>query len=376
MSTTNTQPSQTATQKLVSSPNYGKESKWTKLKRKITGKIVRKIEHTPLQFSAYRSYWHYKLSGQPASLTDNNESESFLGQKPNYGAGIGHQLANWNSGLYYAGLFKLRFAHYPFSTAKWEQFLGFGENEISAAEIKTLKKIKLPKFNASDPTEIALIRNIIQSYAGRKVFFQLEMDQGYKNQFDTYRQLSSKFFNARARGQDKLLYPSGSMSIAVHIRRRMAIETLPVWKKRGLDNDYYAKVLSNTLQLLPDNEKISIYLFSQGEKNEFPEFDRFENLHFCLDMNPVDTVLHLINADILISSKSSFSYKPALISRNIKICPETFWHLYPDTPDFILADNDGNFSADKFKSAYGAYKGSNRMHPVVSGDGKSLIENS
>ena len=33
--------------------------------------------------------------------------------------------------------------------------------------------------------------------------------------------------------------------------------------------------------------------------------------------------------DILILSKSSFSYKAGLISNNLKIAPSNFWHAYP-----------------------------------------------
>ena len=44
-----------------------------------------------------------------------------------------------------------------------------------------------------------------------------------------------------------------------------------------------------------------------------------------------------------ITSKSSFSYKPALLNKNgIKVCPRNFWHGYPDTKDWIMCDNDGN----------------------------------
>jgi hypothetical protein len=49
----------------------------------------------------------------------------------------------------------------------------------------------------------------------------------------------------------------------------------------------------------------------------------------------------MVNADLLITSKSSFSYKPALLSNGIKVCPKNFWHRYPDKLDFILVADDG-----------------------------------
>jgi hypothetical protein len=337
---------------LVASPNYGKASKWDKAKRKINSTIVNKISGTFLQFRLYRSYWHYKFFGNKNVDANNNDIRNthFLCEKPNYGAGIGHQLANWNAGLYFANFFNIRFAHYPFSTEKWESFLGFGDGEIKAKELERDRKFKivrLPRFNSMDEKEIDLIRNIITSYKRSNILFYLEADQGYKRQCDTSAILSAKFFGASARQKDKLIFSKDTFNIAVHIRRRMKIETEEVWLSRGLNNSFFSNALSEVLNTIRTDKKIEVYLFSQGTVEEFPEFEQFENIHYCMDMGPIDSVLHMINADLLISSKSSFSYKPALISKGIKICPETFWHAYPATSDFLMADNTGKFDKEK-----------------------------
>ena len=81
-------------------------------------------------------------------------------------------------------------------------------------------------------------------------------------------------------------------------------------------------VLKRVLSALPESKKVTVYLFSQGVIEDFPEFNDF-NLIYCMDVGPVESFLHMVYADILITSKSSFSYKPALISKGIKICPET-----------------------------------------------------
>jgi hypothetical protein len=54
-------------------------------------------------------------------------------------------------------------------------------------------------------------------------------------------------------------------------------------------------------------------------------------------------------ADLLITSKSSFSYSPALLSRGVKIVPRDFWHGYPDSKQWILADEAGNFDINALK---------------------------
>jgi len=41
----------------------------------------------------------------------------------------------------------------------------------------------------------------------------------------------------------------------------------------------------------------------------------------------------------LITIKISFFYKPAVINREIKICPKDFWHGYTKLEDWVLADH-------------------------------------
>ena len=53
----------------------------------------------------------------------------------------------------------------------------------------------------------------------------------------------------------------------------------------------------------------------------------------------------MVYADCLITSKSSFSYKPALLSDGIKISPINFWHGYPKTSDWLLASDEGEISS-------------------------------
>ncbi len=332
-------------------PNYGKQSFKEKFLRRLRNEFVKRIQDTPFMFKSYPSYWHYFFNKNSLKLDEiSGATDQYLTQKPDYGAGIGHQMANWNSGLYFSGLFGLKYAHTPFSSPKWENFFGFGEHEVSAdslIDLAEFKKVRLPRFDSRSEKHIDLIRLIIRSYAGEKVLFQFEINQGYSRQSDTSPILQQKFFQADGRKNDHLIFDKSSFNIALHIRRRMAIETDEMWKDRGLDNSYFSKVLDRTLATIQTSKKIEIYLFSQGSEADFPEFQKFDNLHFCMDMNPYDSFLHMVYADLLISSKSSFSYKPALISKGLKICPSSFWHTYPSTSDYILATNDGDFNTEQ-----------------------------
>jgi len=321
-----------------------------KIYRKVWSLLIKMIRNTFLYPMLYKSWWHSTLSKH----TYTNQVNYFTAQ-PNIGAGIGHQMANWIAGYWFAEQFNLKFAHIPFSEQKWENFLGFGEDEITVDELtkKGYIKVNLPLFDEYNSNEIKLIKNIINSYNNEKVVFLAEQDQFYHDQFGPIDKLKQKFYNAKIRKDDKLIYNKAHYNIAIHVRRGdITIGQLnknPNLLMRWQDNDYFINVLNNLLDNLPTNKPSCIYLFSQGIPEDFPEFKKIKNLKFCLDMNAYDSFLHMLNADLLITSKSSFSYKPALLSNGIKICPDNFWHGYPKTNDWIIADSDGNLDLEQLQ---------------------------
>ena len=294
----------------------------------------------------YPSYWHYILKGS----VDNPNTECFcFTARPNPGAGIGHQMANWIAGYWWAKQFGIRFAHLPFSTQSWEDFLGFGNNEprIPVLKKKGYKVRRIPLFYETKPESIELVIDIISSYSGKRVVFLCEQDQFYRNQYGVMEEIQNKFYGAPARGNDILLYDSSDFNIAIHVRRGdiMTDPTNENLRMRYLSNDYFDKVLHEVVENFAKIQRkpIHIYIFSQGILDDFPEFKKYKNIHWCMDMAAQDSFLHMVYADVLITSKSSFSYKPALLNKNgIKVCPRDFWHGYPDSKDWILCDNKGN----------------------------------
>jgi hypothetical protein len=319
-----------------------------KIKLKLWGEIVRYSRNKRFYPCLYRSYWHYKLS----SKKDDVNTTCYYTTRPNLGAGIGHQLANWIAGYWFAKQFGLQFAHLPFSNQRWEDFLGFGEEEKKVNELRKegYKIRKLPRFTEDDFEEVSVIEKIIQSYAGKKVVFLAEQDQSSHDQFGVMNDIKRKFHNAKARKNDKLIYSKDKFNIAIHVRRGDIVagkqNKSPNLLMRWIDNSYFINVLTNVLENLKINKSIAIYLFSQGSPEDFQEFNCFSNLQFCLDLDAQSSFLHMVYADLLITSKSSFSYKPALLNNGIKICPADFWHGYPNEKDWILVNQDGYWNAE------------------------------
>jgi hypothetical protein len=319
-----------------------------KIKRRTWSRFVSKIRDKTFYPKIYKSYWHarFHTPGQPVSPVN------YYTAVPNSGAGIGHQLANWIAGFWYARQFGLQFAHTPFVQEKWEYFLGFGEGEVAAEVLikkHGYKKILLPLFDEFNIDEIAVIRKIVHSYSDRKVVFVSEQDQFYRDQFGVMDDIRRKFHHAKARKEDHLIYDKDFFNIAVHVRRGDVVNKQktdnPNLLMRWQDAGYFERVLSTVIETIKPDKPIAIYLFSQGDRSAFSEFEKFDNMHFCMEMSPVDSFLHMVNADLLITSKSSFSYKPALLSNGIKICPKNFWHGYSNAPDWILVDDDGCFDS-------------------------------
>jgi hypothetical protein len=298
-----------------------------------------------IYFYIYPSYWHAIFCIKKAC----SNNICYFSARPNSGAGIGHQISNWNAGYWFAKIFDLKFAHFPFATQEWEDFLGFGENEVLVSDLQKqgFKKIKLPLFDENKQKELDLIRKIISSYSNRRVVFMAEQDQSYHDQFGVMNDIKRKFYNSEARKKDRLLYSNDAFNIAIHIRRGDIVigqkNKDPNLLMRWQDNEYFVNVLKNIKGIIKTDKQIVIYLISQGRPEDFKVFEQFENIHYCLDMKPQDSFLHMVYADLIITSKSSFSYKPALLNNGIKVSPRVFWHGYPDTEDWILAEENGEF---------------------------------
>jgi len=317
-----------------------------KAKRKSWKLLVDNFRYTRIYPFLYKSYWH-SIFFKPKKT---KHHLNYFTAIPRQDAGIGHQMANWIAGFWYAKQLGLKFVHFPFYPLKWDEFLGFGANEVLLSQIvkkENYVAIKLPKFNEENYKEVTRTKNIIKTYQHKKIIFFAEQDQFYFNQFGNMQELQEKFYAAPIRKKEKLIYNPEYTNIAIHVRRGDIV----AWQKkrsnnenlRWQDNDYFVNTLVNALTSLIKNKPYKIYLFSQGEIEDFKEFERFENLNYCLDMNAQDSFLHMVYADILITSKSSFSYKPALLNKGTIISPQKFWHGYPSIERWILTDEEGNF---------------------------------
>lgn len=334
---------------------------WLRVNNKIWRYLVKYTENTPFKFWIYRSWWHYKFNLQKVNLDFIPTEDMYYGAKVNYFAGIGHQMANWIDGLHWAKEFGLRHVNFPFSNPRWENLLGFSHGEATIKELKQkgYKVRRLPAFDEDNLEQISFIRKIISTYIGEKVAFWPPQDHFYRDMYGVGTELRRRWDMSPARKTDNIIYKKNQFNVAIHVRRTVVIDGQVIAEegenkaKRWLANDYYEKVLKQVLESINPDKPIAIYIFSTGKPEEFAEFSKYGETHFCSDMDEYMSFVHLIYADLLITSKSSFSYKPALMNTGIKVCPGNFWHGYPtNDPKWILCENDGTFDTEKLKTLF------------------------
>lgn len=299
-----------------------------------------------IYFYLYYSYWNANFfSNQRKRIGNENSPTLYFTAVPNQGAGIGHQLANWIAGYWWAKQFNVTFAHIPFSSESWESFLSFGDNEVLVSDLEKngYRMVKIPLFKENNFEEVEVIKKIIESYRGKRVILVCEQDQNYRDQFGVIEDIRYKFYNSAIRRTEKLIFSERNYNIAIHVRRGdiLSDPDNANLQMRFISADYFQNVLDQTLEIIKSNKPMHIYFFSQGIVDDFAEFSNYPNLHWCLDMTAKDSFLHMVYADVLITSKSSFSYKPALLNKNIKIVPENFWHGYPANNHWIIANKNG-----------------------------------
>lgn len=321
-----------------------------KVYRKLHPFFYHRSESRLYRYCMYGSYRHYRKYG---ARREGSRKELFVTAVPNRGAGIGHQMDGWMAGVLFARSWGIGYAYSPFANRKWDEYLGFGEGQVTARKLlreKKYRKVKLPYFDEQNPEEVEEIENIVKSYAGEKAVFFLELDQFCCRQHELGDYLRERFMSASVRKKDVTFYDPAFFNIAVHVRRGDIVDSdgkiMEEYRQRWLSIDYYLAVLDTLTELL-EKEKVRIYIFSQGKRENFKEFDKYENVSYCLDESEQETFGNLAKSDLLIMGKSSFSYDAALLQDGIRIYPDSFWGTCPESDQWIRLDDSGRMDEEQ-----------------------------
>ena len=125
-------------------------------------------------------------------------------------------------------------------------------------------------------------------------------------------------------------------AVCVHIRR---------FNRHDNHNDYFmpgarmARTLDAIEALLEAHRlEYTVRVFSQGDVSEFPEFVR-PGVELVLDADPVRSMQEMIGADILVTSKGTFSYVAAVLCDGVVVCEPSM----PPQDGWIPCADDGAF---------------------------------
>jgi hypothetical protein len=229
--------------------------------------------------------------------------------------------------------------------AQWEDFLGLGVGETSCEQINISQLHSMKLAGISE----------IPTRSNSCVLYTVPHAHEYANLFpNAYLKILNKL-SAKYTSKSKLSYSTYSTDkyyIAVHVRRGDI----------NSNGEFSIRYTTNTsiihmIECLIDNLKISgisasmlsLSIFSQGDRCDFSSIlEEFEevSIDLHLDESPFATIHGLVEADILVMSKSTFSYLAALLSPGLKIY-DRFYH--PPIKDWLVWDERKGFSNKEFQ---------------------------
>lgn len=164
-----------------------------------------------------------------------------------------------------------------------------------------------------------------------------------------------------------------ALRIAVHVRRG---EQVVLNSERMLPNSYFIQVALNvahTLRALKLDFQIELYTEVPGQEfvvqpedhgilnrisapfelhpdmSRIDEFSVLPNLVHRINGRVIDCIRGLATADVLVMSRSSFSYLGGILNREGVVLYHPFWHQAPSS--WFTVDPDGRFAQQEFSRA-------------------------
>ena len=272
--------------------------------------------------------------------------------------GAGAQAHTMMSAINFARAFGHTYVHTPFAeidhgdrpmplwVEAWENLfnLGDGEEPIEAEHPRAINystfhpRLFYAITRAFQKTGSQKARTHDNSNAAEYLFhpFLYYSDGNPDSYMAVIPELRKKYYRNKSPVKNDLF------TVAVHMRRG---DVGPNHGKRFTPTEAVAATIRQVKSILDGHQAhYRIALYSQGEPNDFSALQQ-SGAELFLDADAIWSMQQLIEADILIMSKSSFSYVAALISDGIKLY-EPFWHS-PLSP-WITRTTAGKFNSSIF----------------------------
>jgi hypothetical protein len=233
----------------------------------------------------------------------------------------------------------------PELTDKWEKFFNLGEGEISLSQAASLRLERVPLNTLTElpfgRTGTLYVARHCHEYAN---FFP----EQYVRIVDRF---ARKYYSC-SKGDLQSYYDPSRLNIAIHVRRGEVAQH-GKHASRYTTNRYVASIVRDVLSAsgcfaLPP----SVHLYSEGQIGEFGPLQDMD-IAFHLNECPFSTFNNLVSADVLLMSKSTFSYVSALLSHGVKL-----YQSFRGTPlnhkplgHWIVVDENGRVNQKNLRQA-------------------------
>ena len=218
------------------------------------------------------------------------------------------------------------------------------EEKIQRGEICLIDlpafEIHIPSNEQNDEAIYKAVDQFIQNHPESNIAFRIR-----NNRFGDYEYKSTRgwFLNAYAKAREPhpipLSFNPNELNIAVHIRRGDLLpgRQFSDLSSRMLPDAWYLEILNVVAQ--STNRELAIHIFSEGRDGQYHSEsgapfswkacfqDTPYEVYEHIDSDFKSTFHHLLNADILIGSKSGMSHLAGMLGKHIKIMPK-MWHSY------------------------------------------------
>lgn len=294
-------------------------------------KFIRKTSNTfqkyYSKFETRRNIWrikHHNFS-DPSSIHVTCSGISVLGNRDGGGAQLLRQL----SLIAFSNTFGFSYVHTPLTSVahnnyndeewsnKWENFLQLSK----FSDVKIDKNIEFNCFKESIDLIPSLIKN---NREGTNQFYKVRDCHSYLNRnislYEGIRtELRQNYDNTER--IPNLLFDENILNVAIHVRRGDIRKG--DYTGRFTSAQKLKKVIQQIENVFGFND-YKIFIFCEEKQSDLEKLES-ENIQNIYHLDIFDVLDHLIHADLLVTSKSTISYIPALASSGIVIY-EPYWH--------------------------------------------------
>jgi len=286
----------------------------------------------------------------------------YAGVRFTSGGRIGHRFKDQTTARIAALLFDLQYAHtdYPDHDVAWNQFLGFGADEVQLDSISGHKTVHINK-NAWCGLDLSYVEAIVQNNQQEDVVFQfsesarLMLEQISKENRDRITSLlKAKYQQRRQLDPVTNYFDPEATNVALQARRGPDVDpkhrgAYATWRYTPLS--YYEGIVKNLRNTLPG--KVHFHFYSQGDPSDFLPLSEREDVFLHLAQPNQPGLLHqafdhMIRADIFVTAVSAFSYMVSHFTAGaiINLPVQRVVELSPEDRVF-LSQLDGGFEAER-----------------------------